>query len=148
MNRNQQQPLNLRALAKLTAACVLGGLVLAGCNPKALWDAPLTCRGMEESRTWVEGAAGADARVVVKSSPLVVNFHLGNDLVTVKSTTAKLLPSSDGWVHFSSQAPAHWQAGQFHPTTGALSLVSGRQLAVDGQVQHITNTGSFSCSTI
>ena len=146
MNREPHQILNLRALGKLTAACVLGGMALAGCNPKALWDAPLTCRGMEESRTWVEGVT--PARVVVKTNPLVVNFHMGNGLVTVKSTTAPLLPSSDGWVHFSSQAPTHWQAGQFQPTTGELSLVDGRRLVIDGQVQHITSTGRFSCSTI
>lgn len=145
MTRRQNHFMSLNGLSKVTVACVLGGVALAGCNPGTFWDAPLTCRGMEESRTRVEGAT--QDQVVVKTSPLVVNFHLGNDLVTVKSTTAALLPSSDGWVHFSSQGPAHWQAGQFQPTSGELSLVGGRRLVVDGQVQHITSTGRFSCST-
>ncbi|MDO9480934.1 MAG: hypothetical protein Q8K34_04295 [Hydrogenophaga sp.] len=144
MKTNQMRHLKQHALFKTTMVLSFGVLALSGCNPIASWSAPLTCSGMEESRSWVEGEP--EARVVVKRSPLVVNFQQANDQVTVKSTTAKVLPSSDGWVHFSTKAPAFWQAGQFNPGSGELSLVGSRQLAIDGRVQHIFHTGRFSCS--
>lgn len=143
---NRKQPMATHALCKTTAAVLFSALALSACNPMASWDAPLTCRGTEDSRSWVGSDPGAP--IVHKSTPLVVNFQLGSDQVTVKSTTARLLPSSDGWVHFSAQAPAFWQAGQFNPASGELSLVGGRQLRVDGQVQHVTHTGRFSCAMI
>ena len=146
MSAHPTQRLAWQPLVRHSALLALSVLTLSACNPMVAWNAPLTCRGMEESRSWVEGQP--EAQVVVKRSPLVVNFQQTEGQVTVKSTKARVLPSSDGWVHFSTKAPAFWQAGQFHPGSGELSLVGSRRLQVDGNVQHIAHTGRFSCSMI
>lgn len=115
-------------------------LTMAGCNYPSTWDKEYACNGQEHSSTYVQGRQNYE-----KLYPIDIDFHLRSGSALVKSYQVRLADTSDRQVNFKSKSGAYWVSGNFDPKTGALELVEGRTVAIDGAPQETRISGKYLC---
>lgn len=115
-------------------------LAVAGCNDQSTWDKEYACSGQERSSTYVQGRPNYE-----KVYPINIDFHIRSDLALVKSYQVRLNEVVNNQVNFNSKTGAFWVSGSFEPKTGALELVEGRTIAVDGTPQETRISGRYRC---
>lgn len=80
-----------------------------------------------------------------KTYPITVDFHIRSDMALVKSHQVTLQSQSGGAWIFRAQGPTSWASGSFDSHSGALSLVEGQVLIVDGTAQETRTAGQYAC---
>jgi hypothetical protein len=114
--------------------------MVVGCNDQSSWDKEYSCSGQERSSTFVQGRPNYE-----KDYPIDVDFHIRSDMALVKSYQVRLNSGANNQVNFSSKTGAFWVSGSFEPKTGALEIVEGRSIAVDGAPQETRISGRYRC---
>lgn len=115
-------------------------LMVVGCNDQSPWDKEYACSGQERSSTYVQGQPNNE-----KVYPIDIDFHIRSDLALVKSYQVRMNSVAGDQMNFSSKTGAFWVSGSFEPKTGALEIVEGRSIAIDGIPQETRISGRYRC---
>jgi hypothetical protein len=118
-------------------------MAMAGCSGQATWDKEYSCNGQERSSINVQGHPNFE-----KEYPIAIDFHVRADLALVKSYQVRLSKTASEQLDFRSKTGANWVSGSFVPKTGALDLVEGRTITVDGATQETRISGQYHCLAI
>lgn len=127
---------------KFSALALLGLLILGGCNQEAAWDKALVCSGMEQS-------SPTDAASIRPALPYTISLDVRqrHGQIQLKSLNATPWKGSDGKLHFRSDFPGGWMAGQLDEASGAMNLIVERHLIIEGLQQANRTVGEYACVT-
>lgn len=115
-------------------------LMVTGCNDDKTWDKEFACSGQERSSTYVQGQPNNE-----KVYPNDVDFHIRSDMALVKSYQVRVNSVASEQMNFSSKTGAFWVSGNFESKTGALEIVEGRSITIDGIPQETRISGRYRC---
>lgn len=127
---------------KFSALALLGLLLLGGCSQEAAWDKALVCSGLERS-------SPTNAATIKPALPYTISLDVRqrHGQIQLKSLNALPWKGSDGKLHFRSDFPGGWMAGQLDETSGAMNLIVERRLIIDGLQQANRTVGEYACMT-
>ena len=131
------------------AVISLSLLLLSGCRFSDHWDKEYACIGQERSTMHMQGHP--ESENYEKIYPTTVDFHIRSDFVLVKSHQMQAKREPDQKLSFSATQNAkgtNWVSGSFDAKTGALNLIEGQTLMVDGTPQEGRTTGQYHCTVI
>lgn len=113
---------------------------LAGCTQEASWDKALVCSGLEQ-------ALSTDAATAKPPLPyrISVDVRQRHGQIQLKSLHATPWNGTDGKLHFQSQFPGGWMAGQLDEASGAMQLIVERRLDIAGVPQTTRTVGEYAC---
>lgn len=137
-------PLKLVIFMKITtnslALASISLLMLTGCGQEAPWDKALVCSGLEHS-------SPTDAATIRPALPyrISVDVRQRHGQIQLKSLNAMPWKGSDGKLHFRSDFPGGWMAGQLDEASGAMNLIVERRLIIEGLQQANRTVGEYAC---